>query len=146
MTALKIELSEFSNGSTNEQEILDTIDFADWDFYPEQDDELKIALTNVVRRQISDGFRATLKNYWPPDIEFSTDGVNIMVSFNLGSNRNDGLIYFVGSIEDMIVDFIEQTNPEQMDGGSNARVELLKRLRTCISKLRTALLAQETAE
>ena len=53
---LKIDLSEGTNGGGTEgdpssvDDVLATIDFSDWHFYPQQDDDFNQALENVSAR------------------------------------------------------------------------------------------------
>jgi len=136
MPNLKIDLSEDTNGARDEQGVLNTIDFSDW-YFDFASDELRTALTNILRKEIAEAFRNTVQSD-PPDIEFVSDGASIYVSINIGSNWNDGRIWFTASIEEMIDEYIERTHRDEMDGGDDAKLALAKCLRACAVKLEKA--------
>jgi hypothetical protein len=134
---LKIDLEV--NGAIDLQGVLDTINFPDWRFYPEQDEKFKKtineAIENVIRESFSEAFRNVLTAY-PPTIAFDSNGESILVSVNLGSSRNDGWIYFRAQVEEVIDDLIEDSR--QMEGGDEAKTSLAQCLRLCALKLETA--------
>jgi hypothetical protein len=135
---LKIELSEYTNGNKEEKEILDGIDFSDWHFYPSEDKNLMLALQDAVRKEMAESIRNTLQSD-PPTIEFHNDGTKLWVTINVGADRNDGNVWFVASINEMIADFIERTHRGWMDGGDEAKADLAKCLRACASNLDRAI-------
>ena len=138
MIDLKIDRSDDTNGGRTEDEVLRTIDFADWDFRPEENAPLRKALADAVRSEVAEAIRNTWK--WdPPKIEFVSDGENIFVTMNIGSNWNDGHIWWIASIGDMIDDYLYCTNPDDMDGSDEARIELAKTLRASAAKLEAAV-------
>src|SRR5215831_19498705 len=123
---LKIDRSDYFNSGRTESDILATIDFADWDFYPETCDELKVALGKIIRHEMAEAFRNTIRSD-PPDIEFC--GTDIVISINIGSNWNDGRIWFTASLMEMIDDYIRCYD------GKEIKIELAKCLRDCANKL-----------
>lgn len=134
---LKIDLREYSNGRTSLRDILDTLDFSDWHLYDQQDEEFRQATERLICKVMSEAFRNVLQSQ-PPTIAFESDGKNMTVSINLGSSWNDGWLYFISNIEEMIDDFIETSDPGQMAGGDEARTELEQCLLRCASKLNAA--------
>src|SRR5262245_7307621 len=134
MINLMIDTSEETNGGRTAEEIIETIDFSDWNFYPTENEELKTALSNIIRSEIAEGFRNTLRSD-PPEIEFR-DG-NISVKINVGSNWNDGNVYFAASLTEMVDDFIEFA--DLCDDANEAKLSLANRLRICAEKLEQAV-------
>ena len=138
---LKIDLRESTNGARDKQGVLATIDFSDWHFYPGETAGFNEMLESLIRTTISEAVRNSLQSY-PPNIEFETDGASVIVSINLGSNWNDGWIYFNAAIEEMIDDLIERSHRNQMEGGDDAKTELAQCLLRCAAKLKTAASAR----
>jgi hypothetical protein len=136
--ALKIDLSESTNGARTEEGVLATIDFSDWYFYPEQDDDFNRAVEKLIRKTAAEAVRNVLQSD-PPAVGFEIDGASVMVDINFGSSWNDGRIWFIASIDEMIDDYLWCTNPNDMDGGDEARTELAKTLRDCAAKLEAAV-------
>jgi hypothetical protein len=134
---LKIATSEGMNHGHTAEAVLATIDFADWNFYPQQEDDFSKALEILIRKTVAEAVRNTL-SWQPPTVEFESDGVSLTVSINLGSSWNDGWLYFTANIVDLIDDFIWRTDPNQMAGGDEARIELAKCLRLCARRIELA--------
>lgn len=145
MVDLKIDLSEGANGFVGEREgvggprdeqaVLGTIDFSNWYFCPERSTELMAVLETVIRKSTAEAFRNVLQSD-PPHVVFEGDDVSVTI--NVGSYWNDGRVWFVASIGEMIDEYIEHTDCAQMTGGHEAKLELAKCLRSCALKLETA--------
>lgn len=103
---LKIDLGESTNGARTEEGVLATIDFSDWYFCPEQDGDFNRAAEELIRKAAAEAVRNVLQSD-PPAVAFETDGANVMVDINFGSNWNDGRIWFIASIEEMVDDLIK---------------------------------------